>query len=166
MKSSSAERDEFSVVAWRLTGIQHSGCHGSARLSPPSITTIRITWVLITLTCTSSPPSSTQYKSTRHSSLSVRSRTHDVDSTPASNISWVSTLPYLPCDPYLLCLLLVFSSPARSSVSVVSVSLQISPISSARYVCGQKGIHYHKPTHHQNYSQKSTTHLKSPHQTQ
>ncbi len=25
MKSSSVERDEFSVVAWRLTGIQHSG---------------------------------------------------------------------------------------------------------------------------------------------
>ncbi len=41
--------------------------------------------------------------------------------------SSVSTLPYLPVDPYLLCLLLVFSSPARLSVSVVSVLQSISP---------------------------------------
>ncbi len=43
------------------------------------------------------------------------------------SLSWVSTLPYFPVDPYLLCLLLVFSSPARLSVSVVSVLLSISP---------------------------------------
>ncbi len=41
--------------------------------------------------------------------------------------SWVSTLPYLPVDHYLMCLLLVFSSPARLSVSVVSVLQSISP---------------------------------------
>ncbi len=31
MKSSSVERDEFSVVAWRLTGIQQSGWGGGGR---------------------------------------------------------------------------------------------------------------------------------------
>ncbi len=34
MKSSSVERDEFSVVAWRLTGIQHSGWGG--KIIPPA----------------------------------------------------------------------------------------------------------------------------------
>ncbi len=71
-----------------------------------------------------------------HSSLPIRSRRHYVDSTPASISSCVSTLPYLPVTPYLLCLLLVFSSPARSSVSVVSVLQLCFPIAAARHIYG------------------------------
>ncbi len=75
--------------------------------------------------------------------------------------SWVSTLPYLPVDPYLLCLLLVFSSPARLSVSVVSVLLSISP-SHLPVICGQEEIDSYSSIQHQNDLEKSFTHLKSP----
>ncbi len=34
MKSSRVERDKFSVVAWNLTGIQHSG--GGGKIIPPA----------------------------------------------------------------------------------------------------------------------------------
>ncbi len=34
MKSSDGRRDEFSVVAWRLTGIQHSGWGGGGIIPP------------------------------------------------------------------------------------------------------------------------------------
>jgi len=69
-----------------------------------------------------------------------------------------SQAEYLPCLTYplpLTCLLLVFSSPARSSVSVVSVLQLCFPIAAARHICGQEEIH-------QDDLKKSSTHLKSP----
>ncbi len=90
-----------------------------------------------------------QLKSTRHSSLTIWSRRHYVDSTPASFSSWVSTLPYLPVTPYLLCLLLVFSSPARSSVSVVSVLQLCFAIAAAHHICGWEDIIGYSSTHSQ-----------------
>ncbi len=139
--SNVAELQQFCQDEWAKIPPQCCNCHGSARLSPPSITTIRITWVLIMLTCTSSPLSSTQYKSTRHSSLSVRSRTHDVDSTPATiKLSiYLTILTYWSLPPVsALCVLL-----SRQIVCLRGqCAPEDSPVLSAHHICGQKDIHY------------------------
>lgn len=63
--------------------------------------------------------------STRPLNFSISRRKIFLSSASFLRRRWRSLL--LSVDPYLLCLLLVFSSPARLSVSVVSVLLSIPP---------------------------------------
>ncbi len=121
-----------------------STCHGSVCPAPFLITTHALTWFhwsLIELTCTSSSVITLSIKApaTVHSPSDLVNVSHYVDSTPA-----YTKAEYLPC--LLSCIslppvsLLVFSSPTRSSVSVIMCSCFVFPIAAVRHICGWEDI--------------------------
>ncbi len=128
-----------------------STCHGSVCPAPFLITTHALTWFhwsLIELTCTSSSVITLSIKApaTVHSPSDLVNVSHYVDSTPA-----YTKAEYLPC--LLTCIslppvsLLVFSSPTRSSVSVISVLLLCFPHrSSLSYLWMRRHSVTHQPS--------------------
>ncbi len=98
-------------------------CSLSNHSARPNLVSLIIDWAHLHFIVIQSPQ---LYISTHFTPVIVRSRTHYVDSTP-STIQAEYLSDNTPIDLHLLCLLHVFSSPTRLSVSVVSVLLSIPP---------------------------------------